>query len=243
MIDDDTKQRFYTTFQFLLETYKVIIASLLCIFVPQRCINQPDQLCTLKDNLTELNEYNTICVYTNFTTLAFFLFLYIYEYKRERWCIEYLDIDQAKLNDYLYSEIESYPEYKDRIYKFNRRYYILSVIVIILNIVNIILSGILIFNYYYLDYRSVSVFLTNCILTIDRLMNAYNISTVADDPTNHLLAVSSYMTNPVVYNTIDKDYKKEVKVEMTIHEENKNIKHMRFEKNKIKLLAEKYSKK
>jgi hypothetical protein len=74
-------------------------------------------------------------------------------------------------------------------------------------------------------------------------MNAYNISTVADDPTNHLLAVSSYMTNPVVYNTIDKDYKKEVKVEMTIHEENKNIKHMRFEKNKIKLLAEKYSKK
>lgn len=256
IFDEDFRQKVYSTLQFFLETYKVFIASLLCIFVPQRCPNQPDNICTLNDNLTDLDTYNMACVIINFITLSFFLVLYVYEYRRERWCIEFLDVDEKKLDDYLYKEIEEYTEFKDRIYKFNHRYWIMTIVVILFNITNILLSGILILKFYYLDYRSVTVFFTNSILTLDRLSNCYNVSNVSNDPTNNLLAISSYMSKPVVFNTIDEDYNKEKEMNMILarvvikekekekekEEKDENKKHIRFEKNKIKLLAEKYSK-
>lgn len=238
MISEDIKQKVQTTFQFFLEIYKVFIASLLCVFVPQKCTNQPDNLCTINDNLFDLDNYNMVCVCFNFTTLFFFLVLYIYEYKREQWCINYFDIDEKKLDDYLYKEIEEYPEYKERIYKFNKRYWILTLISVTFNIVNIFLSSVLIFKFFYLDYRSITVFFTNSILTIDRLSNCYHVSNVSNDPSNNLLAISSYMSKSMVFNTIDEEYV--IQKEMNDIPSISNTK-KRFEKSKIQLLAEKYS--
>ena len=78
--DEDFKQKAYSTLQFFLETYKVFIASLLCIFVPQRCPNQPDNICTMNDNLTDLDINNFDNLKLIHDDGAYFIVNQIYNY-------------------------------------------------------------------------------------------------------------------------------------------------------------------
>ena len=47
-VDVDTKERMKTIFIFLLQSYKVLMGSMLVLFVPQSC---GDSVCSITDNL------------------------------------------------------------------------------------------------------------------------------------------------------------------------------------------------
>jgi hypothetical protein len=204
-LTDDQKQTINSVILLLTESFKVLMATLLSIFVPQRCDNQSDKICTMVDNFTNLTNYNIAVTTFNFITLGSFIGLYIVEYMRENWCIEYLDIDYDKPNTNLKTEIDKYPEYKEKMMLLNNRYNNISILVVSMNVINFILSAILIYGYYYLDYRSVTVLLTNIILIIDKIINCFNVSKKS---VQEILPISAYMTSPIIFNIIDKDYRK-----------------------------------
>jgi hypothetical protein len=204
-LTDDQKQTIKSVIILLTESFKVLMATLLSIFVPQRCDNQSDKICTITDNFTNLIDYNIVVTTFNFITLGTFIALYVIEYMRENWCIEYLDIDNNVANTNLKTEIERYPEYKDQMIILNNNYHIISVITVIMNSVNFILSAILIYGYYYLDYRSVTVLLTNIILIVDKIINCFNVSKKSVE---EVLPISAYMMTPIIFNVVDKDYRK-----------------------------------
>lgn len=203
-LTDDQKQTLKSIVIMLSESFKVLMATLLSIFVPQRCDNQPDNLCTMMDNFTNLTKYNTAVIVFNFLTLGGFIGLYVVEYIRENWCIQYLDIDNNLANTNLKTEIELYPEYKERLITLNNNYNNISIAIVVSNIINFILSAVLIYGYYYLDYRSITVLITNFILIIDKLINCFNVSNKAVE---EMLPISAYMTTPIVFNIIDNDHK------------------------------------
>jgi len=203
---DDQKQTLNTIILLVSESFKVLMATLLAIFVPQRCDNQAEKLCTLVDNFTNLTKYNLAVLIFNFITLGCFISLYFVEYTREHWCIEFLDIDNDKPNTNLKTEIEKYPEYKDKMIELNNRYNNISIVVVFMNVINFILSSVLIYGYYYLDYRSITVLLTNTILIIDKIINCFNVSKKS---VQEILPISAYMTTPIIFNIIDKDHRKE----------------------------------
>ena len=58
----------------------------------------------------------------NVLTFISVLALYIVEYRRELWCIEYLDIDPTRANDYLDQAIEAYPDIKKSMFAYNSLY-------------------------------------------------------------------------------------------------------------------------
>ena len=205
-LTDDQKQTINSIILLLSESFKVLMATLLSIFVPQRCDNQSDKLCTMADNFTNLTNYNIAVTTINFITLGCFITLYVVEYMRENWCIEYLDIDNDKANTNLKTEIDKYPEYKEKMMLLNDRYNNVSILVVCMNILNFISSAVLIYGYYYLDYRSVTVLLTNVILIVDKIINCFNVSKKA---VQDILPISAYMTTPIIFNIIDKDHRKD----------------------------------
>jgi hypothetical protein len=220
----DSQQKVKTLWLFFLEFFKVIIATLPSIFVPQSCNGQ---ICELNENFEDLSDYNKFVIVFNFITLISFVLSYIYEYRREKFCIKYLDIDYEIKKTNLNEEIEEYPEIKDKMYKINKKYKYISLFLIGINFLNLLFSAILVFGMYYLDNKTISVFLTNTILIGGKLYSMYNTSyySVYEE-----LCYSAYMTNPICYNTIDTLFKKnQTEIENQIEIENQTEIEIEFE--------------
>jgi hypothetical protein len=213
----DAQQKVKTLWLFFLEFFKVIIATLPSIFVPQSCNGQ---ICELNENFEDLSDYNKFVIVFNFITLISFVLSYIYEYRREKFCIKYLDIDYEIKKTNLNEEIEKYPEIKNKMYKINKKYKYISLFLIGINFLNLLFSAILVFGMYYLDNKTISVFLTNTVLIGGKLYSMYNTSyySVYEE-----LCYSAYMTNPICYNTIDTLFKKKEENETQIEQIEINI--------------------
>jgi hypothetical protein len=203
-ISDDTKQRIQATFSLILEASKILMAALLVVFVPQKCPENGDKLCTFNDNFVDLSDYNLFVLVFNFVTLAAFIFLYRVEYYREKWCIKYLDIDPNQPNNYLKEELRQYPIIDEEMLHLNRRYLRWSKLTLFLYIFNTIFSAVLIYVYYYLDYRSITVLLTNIVLVADKL---YNAITTSMRSVNEEIAYSAYLKTQIIFNRVDSDYR------------------------------------
>lgn len=206
ILSEDTSQRLKTILSIGINGYKILMATLLCIFVPQKC---EERECTLDDNFTELSAYNMIVLIFNFITLGAFVGFYGVEYYRENWCIEHLDTDDKKPLTNLRDEIESYPEFKEKINYIDFVYHAYSRVLLVFNVINFIMSGILIYAYYYFGFKSVTVMITYFLLIIDKLVFSYKMSKKSYE---ELFLHSAYMTGPIYFNVIDADYKK---VELT----------------------------
>lgn len=208
MISEDNSQRFKSILSIFSNGYKVLMAALLSVFVPQKCPESPTNECSISDNFKDLIPYNIVVIVVNFLTLASFLIFYGIEYYRENWCIEYLDIDENKPMTNLKTEIEEYPEFKNELVNINYLYYISSYTLLGLNIVNFVMSSVLIYHFYYLDFKSISVMITYFLLVSDKLF-----TTIATSKKSYLeiMPNSAYMNGPVVFNIVDKDYAQKAK--------------------------------
>lgn len=209
MISEDNRQRLQSLVTLFATGYKMLMAGMLAVFVPQRCPESVNQECSMADNFTDLIPYNTAVLIVNLLTLAAYLTFYGVEYYRENWCIEYLDFDESKPVNGLEKEIETYPELKTQLMRVNLVYFYATVGVLALSVVNFVMSSVLVYHFYYLDYKSITVMITYAVLIADKLASSLSNSQRSYE---QCLPYSAYRSGPLVYNVVDVDYKT---VEMT----------------------------
>ncbi len=188
-----------------IEGIRMIMASLLSVFVPQYC-PETGTTCTLSDNFTNLSEYNVFVLAINFITLASYVKLLFIQNSREAYLISHLDESKDYPINSLEENIKSYPNIAHRIRSHNKRLYIYTKVVLGMMMFNILFSSILIFYYFYDGFRSVTTMLSNILLISSKLYSLYTISVECTGV--KLYAYSTIHQSNISYNIPDEQYDK-----------------------------------
>ncbi len=201
----DNIQRIKGTGIFMLEFYKILMGTFLTVFVPRQCGND---VCSINDNIYDDGLYHRIILIFNGVSFLIFMMLYYNEIKRENWCITYLDIDDNKSLDNLDNEIEEYPNIKSNMVKLNKRYKFFSILTLISQFFNIILSSIDIIDNH-AGAATLTPMLSYIILILIKL---YNSMFISYSSLINERAYSAYLKGPKTYNSIDLDHIKQDEV-------------------------------
>jgi len=200
----------------IYNTFKLSVACLLSIFVPQWC--QTDNggagaECTIYDNLTELSMYNTFVVAWNFITLFVCGFTYFMLFRREEDFAAQLDEDPEVTNNYLFKKdrkdrtvLQLYPSVAEMIRRRNVQAFWLCTASLLFYLSNAVFSGVLIFYYYYDGFVSVTVFVTNFTMSLAVIATQWNYSFTGY---YHDATFSMFKTDPACYNNIDRRIRKD----------------------------------
>jgi len=183
-----------------LEFYKVLMATFLVLFVPQKC---DEDVCTITQNLSDKNLIHFAALISNLVTFVSVLYFYFIELKRENWCIKYLDIDANKPNNYLDNEIEAYPEYKTQMNLLNKKYLKSIYVSSSLLIANFGVSGTAI-GFNYVGTNTITTMISFVLLILNKLYNAYITGTKSVKKER---ALSAYLKTAKTFNTIDEDFR------------------------------------
>jgi len=212
-ITDNTMSIIKTTGLFFFHMFKVIMATLLSLFVPQKCPADEengfpeDHSCTDQENIGAygLEPYEEFVLIWNFITMGFALLNYLLVMFRERRLINYLSYDPSVDQLHLPKVLENYPEIKHVLHKINFIVMVSSISTILIFIVNVIVSGIMIIGTYSDGYRTITVFITNMLL----MMNILYI-TVGHAYVGYYneYGLSCFEFEPLSYNVIDELYRK-----------------------------------
>jgi hypothetical protein len=195
--DQDFKQKTNAFIIVLIEIYKVLAASLLILFVPQKC---DDHVCSYEENFESDSNTYTGGLVINFLTLALFMVLYGIEIKRENRLITYLEVNIAKPSDNVSvgNALNHLPlEKKQAILSLDKIYNKLGKCSIVLFVANSILSGLIVYNYY-LDSQTTTTFITNIFFMSGKIYDVYvNVNTEEN------VFYSAYLKTKVQYNDVD----------------------------------------
>ena len=200
-VDNDTKERLKVLLIFMLQSYKVVMGSMLTLFVPQLCDN--GGVCSLVDNVTKEGHLHRASLGINFLSMISFLACYYIELQRENWCIKYLDISDDHGDNNLPLLLKDMPELEVELHKINDKYYYSSHITAGLYVLNLIISTISIYEHS-AGAATVTSYISFVILVLFKLNNAIAIS---KDSKNNNMALSAYMTELQSFNVLDEDYK------------------------------------
>ena len=170
--DQDREQMIRVYFLFLIEIFKVAMASFLSMSVIQNC---DGEVCSYSENLKRSSKYGEFVVGVNALNIICFAILYFYEFNREMFLIEYLDINKKQGDYHLPNVINDYPEIKAKLIRYNRLYYNSTKCLLLLTGINWITSGILVFKSFY-SFKTITSYLTNILLVITKLSDSYSIS-------------------------------------------------------------------
>ena len=200
--DQDSKQKMNMMLILLLEFYRVIMGSLLILFVPQKCEN--DESCSIEDNLSKTNDSELVMggFVINLLTLLSFITMYYYESTRELRVISYLEMNPSKArdNESVGDALEHLSkDRRDTLLKLDKYYCMSGYVALGAFIVNSAVSGIVVFNHM-LDGKTGTVFLTNVLFMGSKLGNMYSIIR-----TEKNIFYSAYLTRKVQYNDVDPD--------------------------------------
>ena len=214
-----------------LELYRVMISSLLIIFVPQRC---DDHVCSLMENLHSDNNTYFIGLIINYLTGIAFVIMYIFEMRREEKLIKLLEVNNtiSTDNESVSKRLDIFPEEKrQKLFAMDSHYQYASYSVMCIYAVNIIFSGIVI-NDYSLGNQTLVIFLTNLLFMITKLSNVYIIIN-----TDKNIFFSAYLNTKVQFNDIDPHELEKIEKQrlidaLEIAESGGNL----LEKNKLKML-------
>jgi len=213
IINKDSKELFISYVSTIIECYKVFVACLLVVFVPQYC-EETKTTCTLKDNFSNLSRFNEFVLFYNFFTLIFFIYLYYIQSKRETYFITHLEINPNKPDNSLKENLSDHSKILNKVSLLNRIVFNIIKFCIINFYINVVFSSILIFYYYYDGFRSVSTLLTSVLLVSQKLYNTYSIINKScvlkgsqnESSENKILALSLSQLEPVSFNDIDPQY-------------------------------------
>jgi len=201
--DQDLMQKIGIFPSVLIELYKVMVSTLLILFVPQKC---GDHVCDLNENIVVENELYTVGLVINFITMFSFVVFYFIEVKRENRLITYLEV-----NPKIASDNESVgkalmllsDDKKDNIINLDKKYQVIGGISLLLFVLNSIISGVVVYEYY-LDNQTTSTFITNILFMTTKLADIYTITN-----TEQNIFYSAYLKNKLQYNDVDPDKKNE----------------------------------
>jgi len=222
-VDQDIVQRIKVGVIFMLQVYKVMMGTMLSLFVPQACYEvvgtEPDgrdgsyasafpdghrslQICSLSQNLENNEVYHRVTLYWNMLAFLSFFFCYVVELRRENWAIKFLDIDNDKPDNSLKQIIILEPELDKRMDSLNRLYFRALSVTAIIYFINVCLM----INILKTEYHSMSTM--SCFISFVMLvqMKLYNSLSVAHQSVKSDKMMSAFMSEFVSYNVIDPDY-------------------------------------
>lgn len=210
-----------------LDIYRILIGSFFSIFVPQRCdvknniANSNSTIveiksshtCELKENVSDLTSYNWFTLGFNAFTALSIAIAFIWEFKRETWMVNHLDVNPEKPDNNLDDEfdmkneenklIEKYQSMKQSLLWKNKIYYYLFLSVGITVTLNFGFSLALMILYYD-GFKTMTTFFTNALLIFMRVQKSLSIAKTCE---KELKAQSVFLSEPVAFNTIDEKYK------------------------------------
>ncbi len=200
-LTDNQKERLATIGSLLIECFKVFMASLLLVFVPQYC-EDTQTTCTFQQNFTDLNSPNKGVLALNFFTLIVIFYYYYTEISRQFYFIKQLDIDSSLPDNHLSTILQKYPEVKSDIDKYNSRFLKVINYTVFVFTINAALSSWVIYYYYYDGFRSVTALLTNCLLVSSKFYSDWSI--LKECIAGECVALSTFLQEPQSYNCVDK---------------------------------------
>ena len=195
--DQDFNQKVAVSISVILELYRVLVSSFLVLFVPQKC---GDHVCSLSENMVLENHLYSAGLVFNFITMASFLAMYTFEIKRENRLITYLEVNKSvpSDNNSVGTALEKLPQDKrDSIWQLDKYYMYSGRASILMFIVNTILSGFVVYEYY-LDSQTTSTYITNILFMVTKLADVY-----ANVNTEKNVFYSAYMKGKIQYNDVD----------------------------------------
>jgi hypothetical protein len=201
MNDQDTSQKLTVAITVVLEMYRVMVSSLLVLFVPQKC---NDHVCSMSENMVWMDSLYNSGLVVNFITMFSFIIMYYYEVKRENKLITYLEVNKsvASDNETVGRVLENLSvEKKENILYFDKAYQKMGYFILFMFAFNTILSGFVVYEYY-LDNQTTSTYITNILFMITKLTDVY--STVN---TERNIFYSAYMKGKVQFNDVDPNKK------------------------------------
>ena len=218
LMSNDTKERIKVGALFIFQSYKVIMGSMLTLFVPQLC--EDNEICSISDNLLHHDEiYHQITLGFNFFSVLLFIGVYIIELRRENWCVKYLDIDHNIPDNNLESIIKDKPDLLIPLSKHNKLYFKSIFITSLVYSVNLVLSSIFIYNNY-AGIPSITSYMSYVVLILLKIYNSLCIS--YDSMTNNK-ALSAYIIEFTSYNKIDVDHVHKYKENNNNNDSDRNI--------------------
>ena len=203
-----TQEMLSTVTTTILEGVKVAMATLLSIFVPQFC-EETGTTCTLQENFSNLSTFNEAVIVWNFLTLGLFCVLSYVQTKRETYFISHLDENLEQPYNSFVKNCKSYPKIVNRVKHHNDKLYFWSYLVVVSFIVNIIISSILVFYYFYDGFRTAATLLANVLLVSNKLYSYWDVCTKCRQA--KMLALSTVKLIPASFNSIDGEYKAPIK--------------------------------
>lgn len=196
--DQDTIQKITVLLTVCMEFYRILMGSLLLLFVPQKC---GDHVCGITENLYSDGAYYVIYI-LNLMTLISFSLLYLVEIKRENRLITYLDVNNSKPTDAVSVSIHlrALPDNKrENILNIDKIYQQIGCCAIAVYLFNTVLSAVVIYANY-LDNKTITAFLTNVLFMGCKVSEVYSIAN-----TENNIFFSAYLKNKVQYNDVDND--------------------------------------
>lgn len=208
------QQRCSMIFSALFEMYKALTASLLIIFVTQECA---DGECSMAENMqtddTKSAAWQQLYhagLAFNFATLCVFTSMYLLEIKREQYLIEYLEENPAAKidNDSVGAALKYLDTDKlSTILVIEKWYKRIGAFAIIMYLTNIVVS-VLVIQHHSAGYYTWFSLLTLVLFIAKKFIATYYL--IRADSNIYL---SAYLSNPLQYNDVDPDYKRDTPVE------------------------------
>jgi len=196
-MDNDTKERIRVAMLFLLEAYKVLMGTFLCVTVPHSC--EKDEDCSMMDTFRSIRGYGMLTVSVNAATFFAICFLYVIELMRENFMIQFFDIDSSFSDLHLKDVIT--PPIQRKLLAWNELYWKAAATSTSLVTANIALSCVYLGQNYQGTSTLTSV-LSFSILVLMKLWRSFN---MARKDHHAVRARSAYMTEYTSFNVLDKD--------------------------------------
>ena len=212
-VDQDLKERLKIGALWLFQSYKVIMGSLLLLFVPQKCEELVEYsgssdgeyesaICSVSDNLNKKDDlFHDITLGFNFLCVGLFFIMYFVELRRENWCVKNLDINHDFPDNHLDDIIDQKPELKMELRKKNNRYFKITSITSVFYLINLILSSIIIYTNY-VGIQAVTSYMSYVVLILLKIYNSLFISYTSLKGDK---ALSGYITEFSSFNVFDED--------------------------------------
>ena len=230
----DFQQKLTMTVNVSFELYRMMISSLLILFVPQKC---DDHICIFMENIKHPSHIYFITLIINYITMCSFLIMYICEIRREDKLIKVLEVNNtiSTDNDSVGKRLEVLDTKKrDQLFLIDKYYQYTSYLAILIYVFNAVISGIII-QEYSLGNQTLMVYLTNILFMINKFSNVYIIIN-----TDKNIFFSAYLNTKVQFNDIDPREIEKIKHRKSIEHNIKEIERTRgfclLEKNKLRML-------
>lgn len=206
LTSQDFRQKMIMVFSVSVELYRVMVSSLLLIFIPQRCEN--NNMCTIIQNVTNKDGNYRIGLIINYITVSCFIVLYMCEIRREEKLIKLLEVNNRISSDSesVGRRLEMFTEDKrNLLFSIDNQYKNISYLVMCMFVVNTMYSWFIVYEHS-LGNQTLFNFITNILFMLTKLSTI-----VVIIRTKKNVFFSAYLNTKVQFNDIDPMEMKKIK--------------------------------